>query len=60
MVYDAVNDQITSVATKDGKSVKQFAPPKDDANALNISRELQYVNSSGKSKRIRSVCRINR
>ena len=59
MVYDAVNDQITSVATKDGKSVKQFAPPKDDANALNISRELQYVNSNGKSKRIRSVCRIN-
>lgn len=58
-IYDVVNDQITSLATKDGKSVKPFAPPQEDANALNITRELQYVDSSGKTKRIRSVCRIN-
>ena len=58
-IYDVVNDQITSLATKDGKSVKPFAPPKEDANALHITRELQYVDSSGKTKRIRSVCRIN-
>ena len=58
-IYDIVNDQITSLSTKDGKNVKPFAPPKEDANALNITRELQYVDSSGKTKRIRSVCRIN-
>ncbi|OUS42734.1 DNA repair protein recN [Ostreococcus tauri] len=59
MIYDVVNDQITSIASKDGKSVKPFGPDKEDKNALKISRELQYVDSNGKTKRIRSVCRIN-
>lgn len=59
VVYNTINDQITSLATKDGKSVKAFAPRDDNANLLTISRELQYVDSSGKTKRIRSVCRIN-
>ena len=59
MIYDVVNDQITSIASRDGKSVKPFGPDKEDKNALKISRELQYVDSNGKTKRIRSVCRIN-
>jgi len=58
-IYDVVNDQISALSSKTGSNVKPFAPPEDDENALKISRELQYVDSSANAKRIRSVCRIN-